>query len=150
MSVKWHRRKNRSKWFDGKYKFSDETANQKFEIKNRWVKRQAHPYKHRSPKYHRKRCKWKEPEPLIDVLEEKDEIIVVAELAGFKKKNIKIDVEEGKLDLSADALDRRYRKSLHLPKRVIPNVMHTRYKNGVLEIRMKKAIEEKAIDKMVG
>lgn len=150
MSVKWHRRKKRSRWFTGKYKFSDEIANQKFEIKNGWVKRQAHAYKHQSPKSHRKRGNWKEPEPLIDVLEEKDEIIVVAELAGFKKENIKIDVDVQKLDLSADELDRKYRKSLNLPKRVISNTVRTTYKNGVFEVRLKKAPEEKTIDKIVG
>jgi HSP20 family molecular chaperone IbpA len=150
LSVKWHRRKKRSRWFDGKYRFSHETANQKFKTKNEWIKRQAHACRHRSPKYNRKKGDWKEPEPLIDVLEEKDEIIVVAELAGFKKENIKIDADERELDLSADGLDRKYRKSLNLPKSVIPNTARTKYKNGVFEIRLKKAPEEKTIDKIVG
>jgi HSP20 family molecular chaperone IbpA len=39
---------------------------------------------------------------------------------------------------------------LDLPKRVIPEAVFTTYKNGVFEIRMKKAIEEKTVDRMVG
>ena len=33
---------------------------------------------------------------------------------------------------------------------VIPNSIRTAYKNGVLEIRLRKAIEEKAVDKVAG
>ena len=156
MSVKWHKRKNRSKWsdvfkrFDRKYDVTDDTAHQKFRIKNRSVKRQAHHYTSRLPRSHMQGDRWKEPEPLIDVLEGKDEIVIVVELAGFKRENIKVNVEEQKIVLSANTLDRRYYKSLSLSKRVIPNAMHTTYKNGVFEIRMKKVIEEKTVDKMVG
>jgi HSP20 family molecular chaperone IbpA len=47
-------------------------------------------------------------------------------------------------------LDRKYYKSLNLPKRVIPNTIRMTHKNGVLEIRLKKAVEEKTIDKVAG
>jgi len=48
-------------------------------------------------------------------------------------------VKDQKLTLSAKSKDRRYYKSLNLPNAVIPNAMHTKYKNGVLEIRLRKA-----------
>lgn len=155
--MKWHKRKKRSRWSDAFKRFNrehgvtdDDATHQKFRIKNLSVKRQAHPCKYRLPRSHVKRGRWKEPETLIDVLEGKDEIVIVAELAGFKRENIKVDVEEQKLNLSANTLDRRHYKSLDLPKRVIPEAVRTAYKNGVLEIRIKKAIEEKPVDKMVG
>lgn len=94
--------------------------------------------------------KWREPEPLIDVLEEKDELVVVAELAGFNREDLTIHVKNQRLNLSAETLDRKYHKSLNLPKVVIPNTIRTTYKNGVLEIRLRKGIEEKAIDKVAG
>jgi len=156
LSVKWHKRKKRSRWSDAFKRFNrehgvtDDTTHQKFRIKNRSAKRQAHPCKHRLPRSPVKRGRWKEPEALIDVLEGKDEIVIVAELAGFKRENIKVDVEEQKINLSANTPDRRYCKSLDLPKRVIPEAVFTTYKNGVFEIRMKKAIEEKTVDRMVG
>jgi len=92
----------------------------------------------------------KEPKPLIDILEDDNDIYVVAEFAGFNRENLRIDLKEQKLTLSAEALDRKYHKSLNLPRRVIPSTLCTTYKNGVLEIRLKKAANEKAINKVAG
>jgi HSP20 family protein len=69
-------------------------------------------------------------------------ITIIAEMAGFNKETLKINVNSQKLTLSAKSKDRRYYKSLNLPKVVIPNAMHTKYKNGVLEIKLKKAETE--------
>jgi HSP20 family protein len=87
----------------------------------------------------------REPEPLLDVLEGRRDIIVVAEFAGFNKDSLEISVDRYRLTLCAQALDRRYYKSLNLPKRVIPNTIRTSCKNGVLEIQLKKAVQRKAL-----
>ena len=87
---------------------------------------------------------------LATFFEEGDEVIVVAELAGFSRENLKVTAKDHQLILSAEALDRRYRKSLNLPSQVIPNTLCTTYKNGVLEVRLKKAVEKRAIDKIAG
>jgi HSP20 family protein len=92
----------------------------------------------------------KEPGPLIDILEERNEIIIVSEFAGFKREDLKIRLKNRRLTLSAEALNRKYRKSLNLPTGVIPKSMHTAYKNGVLEIRLKKVAKEKTMDGMAG
>jgi HSP20 family molecular chaperone IbpA len=94
--------------------------------------------------------KLKDPKPLIDIVEENGEIAVIAEFAGFNRENLRINVKNQKLTLSARTSDRKYYKSLNLPKRVIPDTICTTYKNGVLEIRLKKAVEEKAMNKMAG
>ena len=83
-----------------------------------------------------------EPTPLIDIFQDKSNITVIAEIAGFNKETVKINVNNQKITLSAKSKDRRYYKSLNLPKVVIPNAMHTKYKNGVLEIKLKKAETE--------
>jgi HSP20 family protein len=87
---------------------------------------------------------------LIDILEVDDEITVVAEIAGFNREDLRINAKDQRLTLTAEASDRKYRKSLNLPKRVIPSTLSTTYKNGVLEIRVKKAVEEKPMDKVAG
>jgi HSP20 family molecular chaperone IbpA len=87
----------------------------------------------------------REPKPLIDIFQENNYIIIIAEIVGFNKETLKIHVTDQKLTLSAKSKDRRYYKSLNLPKAVIPDVMHTKFKNGVLEIKLKKA--EAAINK---
>ena len=89
--------------------------------------------------------KIQEPKPLIDIFQEKNFITVVAEITGFNKETLKIHVKDQKITLSAKSKDRRYYKSLNLPKMVIPDVMYTKFKNGVLEIKLKKA--ETAINK---
>ena len=89
--------------------------------------------------------KVQEPKPLIDVFQENNFITVVAEITGFNKETLKIHVKDQKITLSAKSKDRRYYKSLNLPKMVIPDVMYTKFKNGVLEIKLKKA--ETAINK---
>jgi len=89
----------------------------------------------------------REPEPLVDVLEERSRIIIVAEFAGLKEDSLRINVGNHKLTLCAQALNRKYYKSLNLPKRVIPNTICTKYKNGVLEIQLKKAVQKKTLDK---
>ena len=86
-----------------------------------------------------------EPKPLIDIFQENNFIVIIAEIAGFNRETLKIHVKDQKLTLSAKSKDRRYYKSLNLPKVVIPDVMYTKFKNGVLEIKLKKA--ETAINK---
>jgi HSP20 family protein len=111
------------------------------------MSRNLYPQKHRSIKGYTKR-EWKEPKPLIDIFQEESWVTIVAQIAGFNKETLKIDVKDQKLTLSAKAKDRKYYKSLNLPKEVIPNVMHTTYKNGVLEIKLKKAMKEETIKKL--
>jgi len=151
LSAKWRRSKKHSKWFNlirALDRVKDGNAPQKFRIKSR-LRKQIYPRRYRVATAYRER-KWREPEPLIDVLEDKDEIVVVAECAGFERENLRIHVKNQRLTLSAEALDHKYCKSLNLPKRVIPNTLRTTCKNGVLEIRLRKAIEEKAINKIAG
>ena len=144
MSVKWRRNKKVSKKFkiiNTINKAKSKKAPPTFPLKRSRIKKWTYLPKIKFQKIYKER-KWKALEPLIDVLEEKDEIVIVAEAKGVNKENLKIQIENQRLTLAAEALEQRYRKSLNLPARVIPNTMRTKYKNGVLEIRLKKAVEE--------
>jgi len=150
LSAKWRRIKRDTKRFGMFKPFSKTRSRSTLPIsgpKNSGSKRTYHTYK--IPKMDSEN-KTKEPEPLIDVLDEKDEIIVVAAVAGFRSEDSEIHVKDQRLTLSTATLGRKYYKSLNLPKRVIPSTIRTVYKNGVLEIRLKKVNEEKTIDKMAG
>lgn len=143
MSTKWRRCKRHSKWLNNVRNIDEiETENRNafkaLRAENLRVKRGSPPWNLRFPRFNDRKG-WKEPKPLIDVLQEKDWVVVVAELAGFNKETLKIHVRDQKLTLSAKAKNRRYYKSLNLPKIVIPNIMRTKYKNGVLEVRLKSA-----------
>ena len=152
MSAKWRRSKKHSGRFDIFRSFNkpkNQSIPNAFKIKSAWIKKQSRLLTYRTPRTSKER-KCREPEPLIDILEENDEITVVAEFAGFKKKNIRIHVNKQRLTLTGEAAERKYYKSLNLPKRVIPNTIRTKYKNGVLEIRLKKCEEEKTVDRVAG
>jgi len=89
-----------------------------------------------------------EREPLVDVLQENDEIAVFAELPGVEKNDIKLHSTEKNLMISVDSKERKYHKELELPASVLPTSSKASYKNGVLEVRLKKA-EGKAREKQI-
>jgi HSP20 family protein len=151
LSARWRRNKKSLRKFDIFKVFNktkDRSPPRTFRVKNSTSKRRAIASRYDVEKIPEE--KLKDPKPLIDIVEENDEIAVFAEFAGFNKENLRISVKNQKLTLSARTSDRKYYKSLNLPKRVIPDIICTTYKNGVLEIRLKKALEEKAMNKMAG
>ena len=84
-----------------------------------------------------------EREPLVDVVEEDEDVIVVAELPGVERNDINLHTTYDELVISVDTPKRRFHKELRLPARVDPNSAQASYKNGVLEVRLKKILEEK-------
>ncbi|MEM0236500.1 MAG: archaeal heat shock protein Hsp20 [Desulfurococcus sp.] len=82
-----------------------------------------------------------EREPLIDVFESGDEVTVIAEIPGVEKDKIDVKVsDDGRtLIISASDTNRRYYKEVELPSKVDPSSAKASYKNGVLEVKLKKA-----------
>ena len=79
-----------------------------------------------------------EREPITDVFDEEDEIHIYAEIPGVKEEDIKLDLREDILDISAQSGERKYRKEVLLPGKVKAETMNSTYKNGILEIKIKK------------
>lgn len=93
-------------------------------------------------------------EPFIDVIETDKEVIATAEMPGLEKEDIKINLTEDRLEVSAETKreekreekgyvyrERRmggYYRAISLPSPVNPDNSRASYKNGVLEIRMPK------------
>lgn len=80
-----------------------------------------------------------EREPLVDVMEEDKDVVVVAELPGVDSDDIKLHATEDHLAISVDTPRRKYRKELRLPASIDPKSARASYKNGVLEVHLKKA-----------
>ncbi len=74
-----------------------------------------------------------EKEPIIDVFEEKDYITVIAELPGAEEKDIKTELEENFLRISA----RGFTKSIALPE-TAKSIVGRAYKNGILQLKIEK------------
>ncbi|MFW9809178.1 MAG: archaeal heat shock protein Hsp20 [Candidatus Thorarchaeota archaeon] len=78
-------------------------------------------------------------EPLVDVVEENDEIIVVAEVPGVERDEIKVRIKGTTLTIHSENLERPYHKVIELPSKVTKDEAKSAIRNGVLEVRLKKA-----------
>lgn len=84
-----------------------------------------------------------EIEPLVDVYDEKDHVLVVAEIPGVNKEDIKLRATEDTLTISVEAGKRKYYKEVELPSKVNPDSAKATYKNGILEVRLEKKEKSK-------
>ncbi|MEM2145436.1 MAG: hypothetical protein QW279_08740 [Candidatus Jordarchaeaceae archaeon] len=81
----------------------------------------------------------KEEEPLVEVLDEGNEIIVIAEIPGVTKDDIKVDATKNTIYIWVNANVKKYNKEVQMPCKINPKTVETSYKNRVLEIRAQKA-----------
>ncbi|MEM3030594.1 MAG: archaeal heat shock protein Hsp20 [Candidatus Micrarchaeia archaeon] len=79
-----------------------------------------------------------EMEPLVDVIQEKEVVTVIAELPGVAKEDIHLKATEDKLSIKVDTPERKYSKTVHLPVKVKPETAKASYKNGVLDVKIQR------------
>ena len=79
-----------------------------------------------------------EREPLVDLIEERDALKVVAEVPGVEKEDINLNATENSLTISVDNKIRRYYKEVEFPSMVDPESVKASYRNGVLEVILTK------------
>lgn len=98
--------------------------------------------------------------PAVDVFEEKDDIVVKAELPGMDKENIEVNLGDHTLTIKGEKKkeeeikqENYYRsersygtflRTVELPKDVRADKIKASFKNGILEVRMPKTEEAKA------
>jgi HSP20 family protein len=97
--------------------------------------------------------------PAVDVYEEKDEIVVKAELPGMDKSDIEVNLSDSQLTLKGEKKkeekieeenyfrsERSYGgfvRSVQLPTEVQGDKVKASFKNGILEVRLPKTEEAK-------
>jgi HSP20 family protein len=74
-------------------------------------------------------------EPAVDVLEEGDHLLIVAEMPGVGAADVQLEVNDDVLTIAAQAGDRKYRKEVLLPKSYPREQMALSCNNGVVKIR---------------
>ncbi len=79
-----------------------------------------------------------EREPLVDLNTTDKEVKVVLEIPGLKKENIKIKVFDEAVEITANNPQRKYHKTIYLPKEANPETGKSTYQNGILEIIFSK------------
>jgi HSP20 family protein len=98
--------------------------------------------------------------PAVDLFEEKDDIVVKAELPGMDKDNIEVNLTDSTLMIKGEKKkeeevkeENYYRsertygsfvRNVELPKAVHADKVKATFKNGILEVRIPKTEEAKA------
>ncbi|MGA2866884.1 MAG: Hsp20/alpha crystallin family protein [Verrucomicrobiota bacterium] len=77
-------------------------------------------------------------EPVVDVFEEKDHVLIVAEMPGISAADVRLEVKDDVLTIAAAKGDKRYRKEVLLPGSYPKAKMRLVCNNGVLEIKCVK------------
>lgn len=97
--------------------------------------------------------------PAVDVYEEKDEVVIKAEIPGLSKEDISVQVTDSTLTIkgekkreeeineqdyySCERLFGAFTRAVDLPCEVKADQVKASFKNGVLEVRMPKTEEAK-------
>lgn len=89
-----------------------------------------------------------DPEPLVDIIEEKDTVVILAAIPGVNKDDIDLRLTENNLTFSVDSADFEWYDEFKLPARVNPKEARASYKNGVLEIKVKKLAQSFRADRI--
>ena len=79
-----------------------------------------------------------EREPITDIFDEENEIVVIAEMPGIEETDLQIDLKEDILEIMASSKSRTYRKELLLPSKMTISKLSHKFTNGILEIKIKK------------
>ncbi len=78
----------------------------------------------------------KEERPIaVDIFKTEKKMRVVAELPGLNEKDIRLDLNEDTLTISASRGKRSYYKNVRLP-RVCRNIIGKMYNTGILEVTL--------------
>lgn len=88
-------------------------------------------------------------EPLVEVNEEENQIILIAEMPGVNKEDIELNATNTSITISTEKIvsGRSYFKEIDLPAPINSDYAKARYTNGILEVKLKKLKEKgKSID----
>lgn len=77
-------------------------------------------------------------EPMVDVFDEDDHVLVVAEMPGIGEKDFRIELKDDILTLSATQGDKKYHKEVLLPRSFTPGQMSHTCHNGILRVTLTK------------
>mgnify|MGYP000008091429 CR=1 FL=1 len=76
-------------------------------------------------------------EPLVDVIEESDHVLVLAEMPGVADENVTLELNGDILTLHAENGSKKYHKEIVLPRSFESSAMERACRNGILEVKFK-------------
>jgi HSP20 family molecular chaperone IbpA len=75
-------------------------------------------------------------EPVVDIFDERDCILVIAEVPGAEEGSIRVELENHTLKLQAGGRYRAYRGEVGLPADFEPDSLTWTLNNGIIELRL--------------
>jgi len=85
-----------------------------------------------------------ERELLTDVIEGDEEVSLTVEIPGVEKEDIDVHVTDHGLEIKVDTTQRKYYKQVEFPCDVLPKTTKATYKNGVLDVIIKRKERKKS------
>jgi len=76
--------------------------------------------------------------PITDIIERERELVILVELPGVDKEDIRLSARKNRIHILASSEKRRYKKVIPLPRSVDVNSLRSEYRNGILEIKLNK------------
>jgi HSP20 family protein len=73
-------------------------------------------------------------EPLVDVIEEPNRIVVVAEMPGITAEDVVLSIDDDLISIEAERKGKKYRKEILLPKPVSRQKASISCNNGIVQI----------------
>ncbi len=74
-------------------------------------------------------------EPMVDMFEEKDHLLIVAEMPGIGSKDVTLEIKDDVLTIRAERGEKKYGKEVLLPRSYPRKKMELSCNNGMLEIK---------------
>ncbi|MDI7269111.1 MAG: Hsp20/alpha crystallin family protein [Myxococcota bacterium] len=78
-------------------------------------------------------------EPMVDVFDEGDHVLVVAEMPGVEAPDVRVEVKDDVLCLTAAHGERKYRREILLPSPVLSEGSTSSFRDGVFELRLPRS-----------
>lgn len=76
-------------------------------------------------------------EPLVDVIQENDHVLVLAEMPGVGDEDVQLELNGDVLTLHAEKGSKKYHKEILLPRAFESSALNRTCRNGILEVKLK-------------
>ena len=82
-----------------------------------------------------------EREPMVDVFDEDQHVLVVAEMPGVGEDDVTLELTDDILTIAAGKGQQKYRKEVQLPAAFPAEKMSHTCRNGILQVRLDKSVK---------
>jgi HSP20 family protein len=79
-----------------------------------------------------------EKQPIVDVFDEEDHLLILAQLPGMDEKDVKVKADNNTVTIMAENAAKKYLETIRLPSYVKKGKVKFTYRNNILQAKLKK------------